>query len=68
MYETLFSHVGEDQSMWGVLLEKAFAKIYGNYGHLRAGDPRDAARALSGAPSIMLMHHKAQVTLEKVWQ
>lgn len=54
--------------MWGVLLEKAFAKIYGNYGHLRAGDPRDAARALSGAPSVMLMHHKAQVTLEKVWQ
>ena len=56
VYETLFSHIGEDQSMWGVLLEKAFAKVYGNYGHLRAGDPRDAARALNGSPSILLTH------------
>lgn len=51
-YETLFSLVGEDTSMWGVLLEKAFAKIHGNYERLIAGDPRMAARTLMGAPSI----------------
>ena len=50
-YETLFSLVGEDQSMWGVILEKAFAKFHGNYEHLTAGDPRAAARSLNGSPS-----------------
>ena len=43
----MFSHVAEDESLWGVILEKAFAKLNGNYSHLIAGDPRDASRALN---------------------
>jgi len=38
--------------MWGPILEKVFAKYYGNYEHLTAGDPRAAARALNGSPSV----------------
>ena len=33
-YRTLFSHVGKDESIWGSILEKAFAKYHGNYDHL----------------------------------
>ena len=55
-YTTLFSLVGEDSSMWGVILEKAFAKYHGNYEHLVAGDPRAAARSLNGSPSLQYLH------------
>lgn len=30
-YATLFSHISDDGSLWGAILEKAFAKVYGNY-------------------------------------
>lgn len=53
--------------MWAVILEKAFAKLHGNYQHLIGGDPREAARALTGAPSIQYMHHKKEVTEEVLW-
>jgi hypothetical protein len=68
VYQTLFSHVGEDQSMWGVFLEKAFAKLYGNYGHMAAGDPRDAARALNGSPSNIFVHAKSDTSVDSIWQ
>ena len=51
-YSTIFSLVSEDDSMWGPIIEKAFAKYHGNYEHLSAGDPRSAARALNGSPSL----------------
>lgn len=66
-YETLFSLVGEDTSMWGVLLEKAFAKLHGNYEHLIAGDPRMAARTLMGSPSIQHVHRATETTEEFLW-
>ncbi len=65
VYTTLFSQVGKDQSMWGAFLEKAFAKVYGNYGHMFAGDPRDGIRSLTGAPSLLYTH--ASFTLEFIW-
>ena len=30
-YQTLFAHFTDDQSMWNVILEKAMAKLHGNY-------------------------------------
>jgi len=66
-YETLFGLVGEDSSMWGVFLEKAFAKIHGNYEHLTAGDPRQASRSLNGSPSLQFVHSKPENTVEFLW-
>ena len=66
-YSTIFSHVAEDGSLWGAILEKAFAKLYGNYARLVAGDPREATRALNGSPSIHFSHGHAQVTEEFLW-
>ena len=67
-YQTIFSHVGEDQSMWGVILEKAFAKFHGNYEHLTAGDPRAAARSLNGSPSRQLVHASSAVDDFFLWE
>ena len=54
--------------MWGVILEKAFAKYHGNYEHLTSGDPRAAARALNGSPSIQHVHTKAGITEDFLWE
>ena len=67
-YVTLFSHLGEDDSLWGAILEKAFAKVYGNYSHLVSGDPRDAARALNGSPSTLFSHRKQSNTVDFMWK
>ena len=66
-YETLFGMIAYDQSMWGVILEKAFAKLHGNYQHLIGGDPREASRTLTGAPTMMLDHTKDEVTADYIW-
>lgn len=34
---TLFAGIPEDHSLWGPLIEKAFAKYYGNYEHITGG-------------------------------
>lgn len=40
-----------DQSeLWVLLLEKAYAKAYGNYWNIVGGDPVHALRDLTGAP------------------
>ena len=66
-YETLFSHVAPDQSMWGAILEKAFAKLHGNYEHLIGGDPREASRSLMGSPSLQYVHAKPEITVDFTW-
>lgn len=66
-FSTIFSNVGQDSSFWGVVLEKAFAKVYGNYNHLISGDPREATRALIGAPSIQLLHNSVGMSANLLW-
>ena len=53
--------------MWGVVIEKAYAKLHGNYEHLTAGDPRTAARSLNGSPSMQYAHSKSSTTVEFLW-
>jgi len=36
-FETIFAGIGSDNSIWVPLLEKAFAKMYGNYAHIEGG-------------------------------
>ena len=55
-YKTLFAKVGDDGSIWGPIVEKAFAKYHGNYKHISGGDPAFAVRTLFGAPFKNYMH------------
>ena len=67
-FETIFGHVAEDQSVWNVILEKAMAKLSGNYEHLVTGDPREATRALNGSPSLYYRHAREDITVEFLWR
>ena len=53
---TLYSNVGDETPLWGAIMEKAFAKRYGNYEHVTEGVPSEAIRALTGAPLIAYPH------------
>lgn len=54
--------------MWGVILEKAIAKLHGNYQHLVSGDPRESTRSLNGSPSLYHVHSKDAITEEFIWE
>lgn len=64
-YRTTFAKAGRDNSLWGALFEKAFAKYHGNYEHLGGGHPTTAANTLNGGPFTSLKHKN--VTFEDVW-
>lgn len=42
----------ENSAWWPAILEKAFAKFYGNHVKLNGGDYVEALRTLTGAPII----------------
>ena len=65
-YQTLFSNVGEDNSLWTAVLEKAFAKYHGNYNHIEGGDSRDALRTLYGSPHGTQVHSETDV--DTLWK
>lgn len=65
-WETMFAHPGEDKSMWGPILEKALAKIHGNYQHVIEGNPREATLTLSGSPSLYQVHSKFEI--DDIWE
>ena len=64
-YNTLYAAVSDDGGLWGALIEKAFAKRYGNYEHIIAGIPSEAIRSLTGAPFQMYEHKDKDV--EVLW-
>ena len=39
-----------------MLLEKAFAKVFGSYCAIEGGDPQEAMLYLTGAPSDIIFH------------
>lgn len=51
--------------MWGPILEKAFAKVHGNYQHVIEGNPREATLTLTGSPSLYQVH--ADYEMEDIW-
>ena len=48
------AHAHESSSIWVCLLEKAFAKFYGNYGALNRGYVHHALSALTGSESVCM--------------
>jgi hypothetical protein len=47
---SIFGAASPDGALWGMLIEKAFAKIHGNYESIESGDARASIDVLTGAP------------------
>ena len=62
---TLFAKPGDDSSLWVVILEKAFAKYYGNYKHIHGGLPELAIRTMTGGP--FHKYHNYEFTVNELW-
>lgn len=56
-YRTVMAHTGADKALWGPLMEKAFAKLHGNYEHLVGGWMSYGVSALNGSPSEDKIHN-----------
>ena len=63
---TLFADIGKDKSLWAPLLEKAFAKMHGNYEAIVGGFSPAAIYQLTGAPFQTLTHDT--FTKEEIWE
>jgi len=64
--ETIFAAVGNEYPLWVSLLEKAFAKRYGNYEHLNIGGiSSEAVRTLTGAPYEWFPHK--DIDVDTLW-
>ena len=62
-YSNLFSSVkgeknGGDEALWGSIIEKAFAKFYGNYSHIEGGWSYKAIETFVGGPYEMIDHYE----------
>jgi len=53
---SVFAGVSPDGALWGPLIEKAFAKLHGNYETIIAGDPAHSIEVMTGAPSMTYNH------------
>ena len=47
---TVFAKLGEDGSIWGAVMEKAFSKFHGNYARTKGGYSTDGVSTLNGSP------------------
>ena len=57
----IFAQPSRDGALWGPLLEKAFAKLQGNYENTVSGDPISSIEMLTGAPALRYFHaHHSQ--------
>jgi hypothetical protein len=62
---TVFAGLGKDGSVWMALVEKMFAKWYGNYQHLVGGWMAYAVSALNGSPFVEIQH--ANSNANAIW-
>ncbi len=65
-YKTVYAHISSDGSLWGPILEKVFAKRYGNYQHIISGYSSEAVRSLTGSPYQYFTHKETD--LETLWK
>ena len=55
-HATQLAAIGADGSLWGPILEKAFAKYHGNWLHIEGGVPAMATKTIYGAPAKYIDH------------
>lgn len=65
--EWAFSRSNQEKEIWVLLLEKAWAKIYGSYQRIEAGTTGEALPALTGAPSEFMFHAEIE-DKEEIWR
>jgi hypothetical protein len=50
-----------------MLLEKAYAKMYGNYERINGGQPYEAIKDLSGCPGQSFTHRSEKIKMLDLW-
>ena len=61
----IFGGIATDNSVWGAVTEKKFAKRYGNYEHLVGGWMQMAVSALNGSPFKTFEH--SELSEQALW-
>ena len=51
-----FAKIGDDGSLWGPIIEKAIAKLHGNYARIEYGDTIHGVSVLNGSPYVRHFH------------
>jgi hypothetical protein len=54
---TIFARLSDDNGLWGPFIEKAVAKLHGNFAHIDGGDPSEAVMTLNGGEKVHLAHN-----------
>ena len=54
---SIFGNASKDGALWGIVLEKAFAKLHGNYESIEGGQSKHSVGVLIGAPSEPYHHN-----------
>jgi calpain-15 len=60
-----FSRPSHTTEIWVLILEKAWAKIFGSYQRIEAGQTGEALHPLTGCPSKMFKH--GDITSDALW-
>lgn len=55
-----------DNEIWSLIIEKAWAKVFGSYQRVEAGTTGEAFYPLSGKPQSYYIHSNVKKT-EKLW-
>jgi calpain-15 len=50
-----------EEELWAILMEKAFAKLHGNYDCMAGGKPGMALHMITGFPVYEVSHEEARV-------
>lgn len=64
-YSSKYARLGDDNSIWGAILEKAFAKFMGNYAHIESGAVSLGVHYLNGSPFSYV--DNASVSKSDLW-
>ncbi|CDW73209.1 UNKNOWN [Stylonychia lemnae] len=61
-----FAEIGSDGSIWGPLLEKAWAKFANNYEFIVGGSPNEVVQFLTNSPTTSFKTN--QLSLDAIWK